>query len=769
MPSNPDLVSRSTSLGSKSQFSLVEKVADPDPVSGPSVLPDETAQPSSSSVKNEETDKGYYSNGVPTNISLSPPHSITWDEKAPIFATTSAVYCDDVIMDQVDGGPMFSNQDISPDTRKLPLPLTLVTAYREEVVSEAENYVDALNTLESETETEMEFHTKCKVNQLHDSGSDYVAEPRNELSEVLRVASSDDLLAFQRSEAGNGNSFRQHESPRNSGFASSEVCETNALSPTDNAQSENGNVSMRESQSQEISEISPPEISLLVLNGGSPINSQATKFQTTDYSRDESQEYSKIIPSDFSEHYVPLEADLQDPIEDPSIDNSPRVKIKPRNTSNRYEFLECSEIPPLAVSPSHPLPDQIVQCNVEDDVYGYPHRSMEEHRVSSTVTTAESVENEMQTSFSDVQTILANGVHDTIMDEDPIIEKTPFVNVNSAKLWTNAGLFGLEPSKPPVFASANNPKEEAMPHIVANGSLSDSNLSEDVDKPHPGNSTMSGNKPHHGNKGNGVANLSSSFSSLAQRFLTNTLQKRISSSPSPLSYPEPAAHASGIDSDARKSLQGSPSCHSTGQSSPPLEFMKISFHPMNGNLNSDEHMNFDAVFPDFQIIPGPARQPGDVGSDSDEDTFGRSYAYSSEDLSPRLFSNSDVWDPDEIPDYSEKFPSPSGASALNYMGFEQADLHEIETVSNLNNDLNSNYVMENENQMPPPPPLPPVQWRLIKPPGSSMGDTNTYNLLPQWQNHVHLPSPPTVPAVPFQPKLSRNEVKYTKHLVFPLF
>jgi hypothetical protein len=754
MPSNPDLISRSTSLGSKSRFSLVEQVADPDPVSGPS-LPNETAYPSSSSsVKHEETDKDYYSNGVPINVSLSPPRSITWDEKAPIVATTSTLYCDDVIMDHVHGGPMFSNQDISPDTRKLPLPLTLVTANHEEVVSEAENYADALNTLESETEAEMEFHTKCEVNQLHDSGSNFVVKPINEPSEVLQVAFSDDLLAFQRSEAGNGNSFRQHESPQNSGFVYSEICETNALLPTDNGQTGNGNCSMSESQSQEISEISPPEISLLVLNEGSPINSQATKFQTTNYSLDESQEYSKITPSDFSEHCVPLEADLQDLTEDPSIENSSRVKIKPRNASRRYESLQYSEIPPLAVLPSHPFPDQIVQSNIEDDVNGCPHRSIEEPsveepRVSSTVTTAESVENEMQTSFSDVQTIPAIDVHET-----------SFVNVNSAKLWTNAGLFGLEPSKPPVFASANNPTEEAMPHIVANGSISDSNLSEDVVNPLAGNSTMNGNNPSHGNKGNGVANLSSSFSSLAQRFLTNTLQKRISSSPSPspLSYPEPAAHASGIDSDVRRSLQGSSSCHSTGQSSPPLEFMKIAFHPMNGNLNSDEGMNFDAVFPDFHILPGPARQPGDIGSDSDEDTFGRSYAYSSEDLSPRLFSNSDVWDPDEIPDYSEKLPSPSCASASNYVGFEQGDLHGIETVSNLNRDLSSNYVMENENPMPPPPPLPPVQWRLIKPPVSSTGDTNT-NLVSQWQHHVHLPSPPTVPAVPFQPKLSRNEVR----------
>lgn len=772
--SNPDLISRSTSLGSKSRFSLVELVADPDPVSGPSVLPDENAYPSSSSVKHEKTDKDYYSNGIPISVPLSPPRSITWDEKAPIVSTTSTVYCDDVIMDQVHVGPMFINQDISPDSRKLPLPLSLMTANHEEVVSEAENYVDALNTLESETETEMEFHTKCEVDQLHDSGSKSVVKPINESLEFLQVA-PDDLLASQRSEAGNGNSFRQHESPRNSGFASSEVFEINAVSPND-GRSGNGDVSMREPQSEEISEISPPDISSLVLNESSLINSQATKFETTDYSQDKSQEHSNNAPTDFSEHSVPLEADSLDPAEEPSVENSPRVKIKPRNASRRYEFLQYSEVPPLAVSPLHPLPDQVVQSDVENGIIDYPHRSVEESRVSSTITTTESLENGMQTSFSNVQTIHANGLYDTTMDESSNIEENPFVNVSSAKLWTNAGLFGLEPSKPPVFASVNNPMEEAVPHSIANGSMPNSILSDEVDKPLPGNATTNGKNPSHENKGNGTANLSSSFSSLAQRFLTNTLQKRISSSPSPSppppppppSYPEPADHASGVDSDARRSLQGSPSCHSTGQSSPPLEFMKISFQPMNGNLNKniDEGMNYDAVFPDFQILPGPACQPGDSGSDSDEDTFGRSYAYSSEDLSPRLFSNSDVWDPDEIPDYSGKLPSPSGASASNYMDFEQGDLHGIETVSNLNRNLNSNNVLDNDNQMPPPPPpLPPVQWRLIKPLESSMGDTNT-NLVPRWQNHVPLPPPSTVPAVLFQPKLSRNEVRQTTCVFF---
>ncbi|XP_078163992.1 SCAR-like protein 2 [Carex rostrata] len=757
--SNQDMISRSTSLGSKSRFSLVEHVADPDPVSGPLVLPDETAYPSSSSVKHEERDADYYSNRVLVSVPLSPTRSIKWDEKTPVVATTSTVYCDDVIMDQVHVGPMFSNQDSSPDSRKLPLPLTLVTANTEEVISETENYVDALNTLESETETETEFHTKWEVNQLHDSGSKSDVKPMNESSDVLRVVPSDNLLASQRSEVGNGNYSRQHESPQNSGFASSEVCDINDASPND-GWSGNRIVSMREPQSQEISEIASPEISSLVLNEGSLMNSQETKFQTSDYSRDESQEYSKIAPTDFSERFVPLEADVLDPTEEPSVENSPRVKIKPRNASRRYEFPQHSEVPPLAVSPLHlPLPDHMVQSDVENGIIDYPRRSVEEPWGSCTITTAESVENEIQPSFSDVQTIHANGVHDTTMDESSIIEKSSSVNVSSAKLWTNAGLFGLEPSKPPVFASVNNLTEDAAP--LANGSIPNSNLSQEVDTPLPGSSTMNGNNPSNENKGNGTENLSSSFSSLAQRFLTNTLQKRISSSPSAsLSYPEPAAHASSVESDARRSLQGSPSRDSTGQSSPPLELMKISFHPMNGNLNSnlDEGMNYDAAFPDFQILPGPARQPADSGSDSDEDTFCRSYAYSSEDLSPRLFSNSDVWDPDEIQDYSEKIPSPSGASASNYMEFEQADLQGIETVSNLNRNLNLNIVLENENQMPPPPPLPPVQWRLMKHPGSSMGDTNT-NQVPHLQDCVPPAPPPAVSAGFFQPKLSGNEEK----------
>lgn len=89
--------------------------------------------------------------------------------------------------------------------------------------------------------------------------------------------------------------------------------------------------------------------------------------------------------------------------------------------------------------------------------------------------------------------------------------------------------------------------------------------------------------------------------------------------------------------------------------SPPLEHMKISFHPLHGFEASKLTLKFphdknrqessNDVFPSFQLVPEPNVPIHDVCSDSDDGTFCRSSLYISDDcLSPHSESNSEQWE-----------------------------------------------------------------------------------------------------------------------------
>jgi hypothetical protein len=451
----------------------------------------------------------------------------------------------------------------------------------------------------------------------------------------------------------------------------------------------------------------------------------------------------------------------------------------------------------------------------------------------------------------------------------------------SVKLWTNAGLFGLEPSKPPVFGAQDGPRENSTPDYrasqqvpssehtefhnlkptesvlvdasngntsitssfmgkfvgirpgSANPSSSGANQSAAI-KPDPvhsqtdGLSDCSSSFEHHEhnnsigkktsiselleseeNAGNGAGTYSSidtdgkdnihmvsasSFSSIAQRFLANTLQRRTSPkyndiSDSARAYTVASANDQSIlnhavdrsetvfeDSQFEKNTENgtrelhkssifSSRCYSE-KSSPPLEHMKISFHPMSsfemskmnldlcdGNLNETSD---DMMLPTFQLLSeSSVLQPGSR-SESEDDTFGRSYSYSSyDDLSPRLYSNSEVWDQEAAAGLEEyemyDVSNQSAAPISSYMEFEKMNLsgmksavsladlgdqnvlgslepHTVEELPNFDtlmsqsdNQNAETSIPHNpvnlpldEDQLPPPPPLPPMQWRMMK-------------------------------------------------------
>ncbi|RZC74262.1 hypothetical protein C5167_049739 [Papaver somniferum] len=95
-------------------------------------------------------------------------------------------------------------------------------------------------------------------------------------------------------------------------------------------------------------------------------------------------------------------------------------------------------------------------------------------------------------------------------------------------------------------------------------------------------------------------------------------------------------------------------------SSPPLEHMKISVHPMNVSETSFLKLKFpdgkhlresseDFMFPTFQLLPELSNSLQGIGDESDDDTFYRSSPDMSEEhMSQCSASNSDQWDSDEI-------------------------------------------------------------------------------------------------------------------------
>lgn len=201
-------------------------------------------------------------------------------------------------------------------------------------------------------------------------------------------------------------------------------------------------------------------------------------------------------------------------------------------------------------------------------------------------------------------------------------------------------------------------------------------------------------------------------------------------------------------------------------SSPPLEHMKISFHPLNGFETSklklkfpDGNQCFEGVrdmFPSFQLVPEPDIPLHDFGFESDDDTFCRSSPCKSSDCHSHYSeSNSEQWESGETPERNglELYDALCGISSAESMvsslelggmasngicidggtksvdsrnGLEPSlsgpflDLPNFDTVNPVlqqetNEDSNLLKLECSRQPTPQPPPLPPVQWRVSKP------------------------------------------------------
>ncbi|KAE8699371.1 SCAR family protein, putative isoform 3 [Hibiscus syriacus] len=202
-------------------------------------------------------------------------------------------------------------------------------------------------------------------------------------------------------------------------------------------------------------------------------------------------------------------------------------------------------------------------------------------------------------------------------------------------------------------------------------------------------------------------------------------------------------------------------------SSPPLEYMKISFNPIDGFETSKLKLQFPDgnlyrenirdMFPSFQLVPVPAIPAHDVVSDSDDETFCRSSPYMSDDcLCHCSESNSEQWESGETPegkdpelyDALSRLSSMESVSSCLQVG-EPAnsgilvnegnktivagsdaepslsvslDLPSFDVINPIlideskNNSDQKNIIMQNTTELKPvPPPPPPAQWGVSKP------------------------------------------------------
>lgn len=909
--SNPDNISRSSSFSSKPRLSFAEQASDTKPFVVPhdndhdklSNINLHKLDDASSPILLDGTRADYPADGskqgyLPDEMVARSP-SVEWDEKAAIVMTTSSVYCDDVVMDRAGNA---ETKHISPmprevdhrETETLEQQETLLQKakllllssglnHHDEVPSETDNYMDALNSLESEAETDVEFQTKNHGKPVPSfNGRAPQMKPADNIVSQLPDSSVAEFPDTCRNSNTSHTCNRTADFPSLSSAGAPDTSQHVVSGFTDIHPNEwssvvtipenNADVALRD-----LREISKPALwanTTTPSNQRSPGAIEIPESKAEDAPRD-SPDMSEPGLSTYAVN-PPVKVSVVNQIpesnaEDASGDSMDKGTSCPVPQPT-ISFIPTCETPCVKISPDDTTADASVISEMKP--HDYPGENHEEFggcgvaevSNSPTVSLNESPENGCATDY------LATNA------------PTSSVGVPSVKLWTNAGLFGLEPSKPPVFSGQECPRDHTLSgyeehqryHSTNDTELHCSKHTESVivDVPNgnasitssfvgklvgicPGSSSQNNSEANQSamrtpdtvysqtdrpsdcstsfehsqhknmngkqtsisellesedNAGDGSATYSvsgmagrndmhvvsaSSFSSIAQRFLANTLQRRTSPKYNdlPMSSGRVNTNANGNDEAAINSnlapketayessqlekktangmdgLSKSPifsNCHYSEKSSPPLEHMKISFHPMSAFEMSKLNLDFadgnlhenvdDLMLPTFQLLPGSSvPQPGS-GSESEDDTFGRSYSYSSyDDLSPHLYSNSELWDQDDgigLEDhelYNDSNQIGSSTTPISsYTGFEQmtlsgekstisladigdhglatlephpaGELPNFDTLMSTNNRHNGDApiqhnpvnLLPDEDQMPPPPPLPPMQWRTMR-------------------------------------------------------
>ncbi|KAG1330288.1 SCAR-like protein 2 [Cocos nucifera] len=845
---NPEIAGESRPSGLKVRSSYVEEVSDTNPSVVPVVLEYDKLSDSKLHIKqsgacasvlhDEPNGDVADSNSQHDSLqgqSVDRSSSVTWDEKIEIVKAASPISCDDIIADKVQDSeslPVNSErpkmdhtkvevseqEDILFDIAKVPVSLSGVN-HIDEVTSETDNYMDALNTLESEADTEAECQTKWEVNSVSNFNSQGMESGTGKILET--AGKNPDSYDNESLNASNG-LLNQDVSPKFSNLVSLNSLEY-VQSPhmTDSASNPECSIA------NDLSENNYHDI--MRRNGYGGIDN--------DLSPDSS------IPSLQTRlvSEAPVETSMSQ--HSPYVDTAEMSSIKLWTNAGLFG-VEPSKPPDLGVpniaSENTVSDSKSYTCDLASDTEktnlhanGLASKSdtldMPNESILNGFNLMKKMDETLSTSNSLVQSNLS-GDHLFVRACNAAQQHDPSNCSPSFKAY----LHGDRPIKQmsscsPSFTSIYTLSDE--PDLARNNGLA----------PKAELSATCNIESQCSEAGQSANTISSSFTGLAQRFLANTLRKASLTPPTgPMNAEGSKSEESYLLDNHQKAPTGvvsqdsneentkekighgslksslSSASHFSEQSSPPLEHMKISFHPMNG-LESKLKLEFpngnlhesieDLMFPSFQLLPEPVVPLADSGSDSDDDTFCRSCPYSSEDLlSPRSYSNSELWEQDERNGCKDQglFGDSHGISSSttaisSSMRFEQlnhsskdtvngfgnleagngtvsfgsgsiVDLPGVESVISLKNQQERRFVflsddpmistLQAPDQQPPPPPLPPMQWRITKPSIASREDrdANTVACVNQFdalqdpkfaaqQQEQSAPKPPSISAM----------------------
>ncbi|XP_073110686.1 SCAR-like protein 2 isoform X2 [Elaeis guineensis] len=722
--------------------------------------------------------------------SIDRSSSVTWDEKTEIVKAASPISCDDIIVDKIQNSESLtvnseppkmdhtkvkvSNQeDILLDIAKVPVSLSGAN-HVDEVTSETDNYMDALNTLESETETEAECQTKCEVNSVFNSSSQGMESGTREMLETAgKIPDSDDNETLNASDG----LLNQDLSPKFSNFVSSD-CLDSMQSPHMTDSASNSKCSVDNNFSENNMRMNVCE----GIDGDLCADLSIPSFQTKWGSE-------APVETSISQH-------------SPSVDTDDMSSIKLWTNAGLFG-VEPSKPPDLGVpniasenivSDSRSYASDLSSSTERTKLYasGLAFKSdtkdMPNESISNVFISMEKMAGTLCNLDYSAQCNLSGDqlfvrTCDGVQQNDPS-NCSPSCNTHEHEGRPVEQISPCSPSFTSIHAHSDEPVVTRNNGVAPKAELSAAhNIESQCSEAGPSTNI-----------------ISSSFTGLAHRFLANTLQRKASLTYADIPMPTGVMNAeerksdescladnqkeapTGVVSQASNekntkekighgSLKKSISSTSyySEQSSPPLEHMKISFHPLNG-LDSRLKLEFptgnlhesieDLLFPSFQLLPGPSVPLPDSGSDSDDDTFCRSCPYSSEDpLSPCSYSNSELWEQEERNGCGDhgiygdsRGISSSTASLSSYMGFEQLNHSSIDTISRygyLEAEKGTGYFQsgsivdlpglesvislknqqgrfiflsddpvtstsQSQDQLPPLPPPPPMQWRIMK-------------------------------------------------------
>ncbi|KAG6497973.1 SCAR-like protein 2 isoform X1 [Zingiber officinale] len=807
---NTEISSRSTSFGSKTKESFVEETSYADPL----VMPDEldysglsnpnlhgtgsglTVSPLQDEPATENFDDVSQHNSLQEQS--MPRSSVTWEEKTEIVKPTSPASYNDILVDRVQ---MVQDGIIVEDSDSLQLNPELVDAehaklealihedilfhaiktpeqlsnvnHFDEVTSETDNYVDAPNTLDSETETEAEYRTKIEVQSLANTNPLAVESETTE-NQIISVQSPD-------------------------------VSDAEAPASSDSAPIQNVTENFSHlSSSNCLESVQQPYATEFMQNQDHIIPNYVTDIS------------DRPEGTEIKDHHECIDGGLSSKsgascgptvrLDEATSEPSTLVRSVPTDVSSMPSVQLWTNGNLFGVEPSKP-PD-LGAVNKENE------NCLSNSRGSATGFSSSTVKSQMSVTQPGAKSDGMSSVNDTssvdfISEMEVGSECTNLASCipqNSAEGQLSARRNNyVQMSKDvDIKQFLHISVQPSLPSKVQNN-LQDSYSSNDgfLNKLGTTRTSDINGAPIRdsycvgSNTGPSQSTMavSSSFSELAQRFLSNTIQRKVLSSTN-----------SGHTSTEIKKTEGN-SClnnnnqeepnivasqtsykqivnekvtlisemepvsltqHYAEQSSPPLEYMKIPFHPMNGLENSRLKLDFssgslyenneDFIFPSFQLLQGPVDTLPEICSESDDDTFCRSCPYSSEDLlSPCSYSNSEQWDQDERSEYfdhefndiSQRCQSsttsisrPVGSEQMNHANMHipgEENFDVIADNSKLPFHLGSMMELPGLDSVVPlrkqgvhyslpenlantrvpkdeaPPPLPPIQWRTSKP------------------------------------------------------